>query len=172
MECSICKNPRRKFRSLEAVIVEIQPVMNYGIANICIQLMSVQDIMGNPVNFIVTSQTYIVDFERLYPGTKAIFFYDEEAPVPLIYPPQYQAVVIAVACEERYVYVGYFDSDMISEDGRIHLNMDRKTTVVTTNNQIFMGCACKRYLTVVFDKSTKSIPSQITPIEVIVLCGI
>lgn len=50
---------------------------------------------GNTVNFLLTPATYVVEFETLSVGMRCTFWYDRNAPMPLIYPPQYNAVAAA-----------------------------------------------------------------------------
>jgi hypothetical protein len=50
---------------------------------------------------ILSDDTFVVDTMRLMPGMRVAAFYDNTLPVPLIYPPQYQAVLIAVVRPEE-----------------------------------------------------------------------
>ena len=59
------------------------------------KLITVVDRYGSIVYFVVTSATYFVDHEMLSVGDVVIGFYDANAPIPFIYPPQYEAVVMA-----------------------------------------------------------------------------
>jgi len=59
------------------------------------KLITVIDRYGSIVNFVVTPATYFVDYEMLSVGEVVIGFYDANAPIPFIYPPQYEAVVKA-----------------------------------------------------------------------------
>ncbi len=53
----------------------------------CYKLISLRDDNGNPTNFVVSPETYILNNEILLPGDKVTGYYDGNAPVPLIYPP-------------------------------------------------------------------------------------
>ena len=61
----------------------------------CYQLFEVDNGNGNIVNFVVAPNTYFVDHEVVAIGDQVTGFFDADAPVPLIYPPQYRALVIA-----------------------------------------------------------------------------
>lgn len=97
-------------------------------------------------------------------------FYDADAPVPLIYPPQYRAIVMAKAHTDRFVSVSFFNSQLLSSDGNLKLNLSRQTEIVLENGQDFNGNPANRDLIVIYGATTRSIPAQTTPYKVIVLC--
>ena len=90
--------------------------------------------------------------------------------MPLIYPPQYNAVAAAVQKNGRMVNVGYYDTSLVNEDQTLQLNLDGSVEVRTTNNQYFQGSPTGRNLVVTYDNSTRSIPAQTTPLKIVVLC--
>ena len=136
----------------------------------CYKLMSVVDRYGSIVNFVVTPATYFVDYEMLTVGDVVIGFYDANAPVPLIYPPQYEAIVMARASRYQNVKVDYFNSQLVSSDGTLKLNISPFTQIILENDQAFTGNPAKRNLIVVYGATTKSIPAQTTPYKIIVMC--
>jgi len=87
----------------------------------------------------------------------------------MIYPPQYKAEVITVDKQEKNVKVDLFDSELISADKSLKLNIFDSTEIVLENGQKFEGDIANRKLVVIYDKSTRSIPAQTTPVKVIVL---
>ena len=119
---------------------------------------------------MVTPATFVLDYVQLQVGMNAVFYYRADAPAPLIYPPQFSAVVIVPEQESRFVYVGNFDEEQISADGSLQLNMEDDVQVVTTNNQKFLGNITNKDLVVSYTNSTRSIPAQTTPENVVVLC--
>lgn len=167
-------NPYRRtsFMSVEGTIVDIQPTrIGNRRANGCMMFVSVEDMDGNIINFIVTPSTYVLDFTTLREGMKCVFYYRADAPAPLIYPPQFNAAVIAPERQPgQFVSVGYFNAALINEDQTLQLNMDKSVSVMTTNNQMFLGSPANHNLVVVYDAATRSIPAQTTPKRVIVLC--
>lgn len=90
--------------------------------------------------------------------------------MPLIYPPQYNAVAAAPEKNSRMVCVGYFNASLVNEEQTLQLNMDGSVEVRTTNNQYYQGNPANHRLVVTYDHSTRSIPAQTTPQRVVVLC--
>jgi hypothetical protein len=136
----------------------------------CYKIVTVQNNNGNIVNFIVSPETYVLDFIMLRTGDYVTGFYDADAPVPLIYPPQYQAIVMARNSELRNVKVDFFNGQLISSDGMLKLNLTPLTPILLVNGQAFTGNPTNRDLIVVYGPTTKSIPAQTTPYKVIVMC--
>lgn len=162
---------RRRFGSVSGTIVELMPVrMGVGRAGGCIFLATVEDREGNTVNFMVTPSTYVVDFETLSAGMPCTFWYAMDAPAPLIYPPQYNAVAAAREKNGRMVDVGYYNIALVNEDQTLQLNLDGSVELRTTNNQYFQGSPSNHNLVVTYGSSTRSIPAQTTPFRIVVLC--
>lgn len=136
----------------------------------CYKIVTVQNSNGDIVNFIVSPETYIVDFILLRTGDYVTGFYDADAPVPMIYPPQYRAVVMASNLKYRNVKVDFFNSQLISSDGMLKLNLTPFTPIVLENGLAFTGNPENHDLIVVYGPTTKSIPAQTTPYKVIVMC--
>lgn len=163
---------RKRFGSVTGTVVELAPTrMGGSRANSCVMLASLEDQEGNIVNFILSPSTYVVDFETLAVGMTCTFWYALDAPAPLIYPPQYSAVVAAQEKNGRMVSVGYFNSALVNEDRTLQLNLDGSVEVRTTNNQYFQGSPSNFNLVVTYGSSTRSIPAQTTPFKIVVLCG-
>lgn len=162
---------RKRFGSVTGTIVELMPTrMGGNRTNGCVLFVSLEDLEGNTVNFILTPSTYVVDFETLSVGMLCTFWYSMDAPVPLIYPPQYSAVAAAQEKNGRMVSVGYFNASLVNEDQTLQLNLDGSVDVRTTNNQYFQGSPSNHNLVVTYGNSTRSIPAQTTPVKVVVLC--
>ena len=162
---------RKRFGSVTGTIVELMPTrMGGNRTNGCVLFVSLEDLEGNMVNFILTPSTYVVDFETLSVGMLCTFWYSMDAPVPLIYPPQYSAVAAAQEKNGRMVSVGYFNASLVNEDQTLQLNLDGSVDVRTTNNQYFQGSPSNHNLVVTYGNSTRSIPAQTTPVKVVVLC--
>ena len=137
----------------------------------CLKMMTLVDGDGSIVNFVVTPDTYFVDHVTLRVGDQVIGFYDANAPVPMIYPPQYEALVMARVTRGRNVEVAFFDSRLVSSDGWLKLNIGPSTQILLENDQAFNGNPTNRNLVVTFGPTTRSIPAQTTPYEIIVLCS-
>ena len=112
---------RNRFGFVTGTIVELVPTkVGNRRADGCMLFTTVEDMDGNTVNFVVTPSTYVVDFETLSIGMPCTFWYSMDAPMPLIYPPQYNAVVAAVQKNGRMINVGYYDTSFVNaaEPGR------------------------------------------------------
>lgn len=163
---------RNRYGSVTGTIVELMPAaMGNRRANGCMIFAAIEDMDGNTINFVVTPATYVVDFETLSVGMLCTFWYAADAPMPLIYPPQYNAVAVAQEKNGRMVQVGYFNTSLVNDDQTLQLNIDGTVNVRTTNNQYFQASPANHNLVVVYESATRSIPAQTTPKEVVVLCG-
>ena len=115
------------------------------------------------VNFFINPDTYVVDFTTLSVGMMATFWYRNDAPMPLIYPPQYTAVVVAEERSDRNVDVSYYSNSLVNEEQTLQLNLDGTVDVRTVNNQYFQASPANHNLVVIYSSSTRSIPAQTTP---------
>lgn len=166
-------NPYRRnsFGSIEGTIVDIVSARMGNVrANGCMLFVTVEDMDGNTVHFAMNPATYVVDFEALSVGMVCTFWYRMDAPMPLIYPPQYNAAVVARNKSGRMIEVGYFSASLINEDQTLQLKVDGSVDVRTTNNQYFQGSPAAHNLVVIYESSTRSIPAQTTPKKIVVLC--
>ncbi len=135
----------------------------------CYKLITVQS-TRSVVNFVVSPTTYFVDHVTMKVGDFVIGFYDLNAPVPLIYPPQFQAIVMSRLLPGQNVKVSYFNEQLISSDGTLKLNIGPYTQIILENDQAFTGNPANRNLIVVYGPTTRSIPAQTTPYKIIVMC--
>ncbi|MFT9497260.1 hypothetical protein [Anaerosolibacter sp.] len=103
-------------------------------------------------------------------GDIVVGFYDANAPVPLIYPPQYRAIVMSRLVLGQNVKVDYFNEQLVSSDGTLKLNIAPFTQIILENNQAFTANLANRNLIVLYGPTTRSIPAQTTPYKIIVLC--
>ncbi len=136
----------------------------------CYKLMTVQNNDGNTVNFVITPTTYFVDHVIISVGNSVAGFYDLNAPVPLIYPPQYRAVVMAILTQNQNVKVDFFDNQLISSDSTLKLIISPFNQIIQENGQVFTANSTNKNLIVVFGASTMSIPAQTVPYKIIVIC--
>lgn len=97
-------------------------------------------------------------------------FYDADLPIPLIFPPQYQAVIIGRKNPQETIYAGSFNDRLIADDNSLQLNIAPSTDVVTANGQRFTCRLGGQMLVVYYSETTRSIPPQTTPRKVIVIC--
>lgn len=143
----------------------------------CFKFMSVRRQNRDTVNFVVSPSTYFVNHAVVRVRDSIVGFYDSNAPAPMIFPPQYRALVISEIMRNQTVVVDNFNSRLMSSDGTLQLNITRSTRIVLTNGQPFMGSLENRDLVVVYRSMAQNllpqiigVPNLVTPIQVIVLC--
>lgn len=129
-------------------------------------------IAGNngTANFIVSPSTYVIQEVRLRPGMMVTAFYDSNLAIPLVYPPEYQAVIIGRRNANETIYAGWFDQDLMAEDGSLKLNLSPSTQIMTSSGQRFNCSLAGQLLIVYYSAATLSIPPQTTPRRIIVVC--
>ena len=124
--------PSMNLVPVNGIILSITPFGD----DCCEQQVSIRT--SNGINhFIVGPETYVINNVRLRPGMNVTALYDADQAVPLIYPPQYRAVLIGRRNPSENVYAGYFDENLMSADASLQLNIDNSTSVVTANGQTF-----------------------------------
>ncbi len=161
-----------KFNSFQGTVTMISdfPIGSNSEEIGCYKLMSVDNGQGALVNFVVSPTTYFVDHVIISVGDVITGFYDENTPTLMIYPPQYQAIIITKTTPYPNVKVGFFDSQLTSSDGQLKLHISSNTQLLLRNDQLFTGNPANRNLIVIYGPTTRSIPAQTTPFKVIVWC--
>lgn len=152
------------FLPVFGIIRSIEPMLN------CCNLMVSILTQNGVVNMIVTPETYVVNNIRLRTGMQIFAFYDGNAPAPLIFPPQFNAIVIGRAVRGRNVTLDFFDENLENSDHSLRLIPSAQTHISTSNGQMFSCGLENNLLLVYYDVTTRSIPAQTTPREIIVLC--
>ena len=137
----------------------------------CYKIFTLDDGNGGIVNFVVSPSTYFVDQVTVSIGDIVTGYYDLNAPVPLIYPPQYRAIIMVKDSPYFNVKVDFFDNQLVSSDGELRLNVSPNTQIVAQNSQTFTSNPANRNLIVIYGPSTFSIPAQTTPYRIIVWCS-
>lgn len=135
----------------------------------CSQMMSLRTENGI-VNFMITSETRIIDSRPLRSGLRVAAFYDASLPVPLIFPPQYRAQIITVLSREEQVMINEFNRNLVATDNSLQLNIARNTRIETINGQTTSCNPENQTLLVYYSATTRSIPPQTTPRRIIILC--
>ena len=121
-------------------------------------------------NFIVSPSTYVIQEVHLRAGMLVTAFYDSDLAIPLVYPPEYQAVIIGRKNATETIYAGWFDGDLLAVDQSLKLNVGPSTQIMTSNGQRF-NCSLEGQLLIVYySAATMSIPPQTTPRRIIVVC--
>ncbi|MFC9540618.1 hypothetical protein ACFTQ7_12120 [Lysinibacillus sp. NPDC056959] len=160
------------FKSFRGVVTQIDdfPIGQNGEKEGCYKLMTVEDSTQGIVNFVVSPSTYFVNQEIVTPGDRVTGYYDGNAPVPLIYPPQYRALVVVKENNNQNVKVDFFNNQLVSSDGQLQLNISAYTLILLKNGQPFSKSLANRNLIVIYGPTTRSIPAQTTPYKIIVWC--
>ena len=125
---------------------------------------------GGQVNFIVDNNTVVLGSTRLRVGMRVIAYYDGDLPVPLIYPPRYQAEIVTMLWRNQSVALAYFDENLLAADQSLQLNLDRQVKITTANGQSYSCSPGNAELLVYYTAVTRSIPPMTTPQKIIVLC--
>lgn len=160
------------FKSFRGVITQISdfPVGQNRDRDGCYKMMSVEDGVGGVVNFIISPSTYFVNQEVVTAGEWVTGYYDGDAPVPMIYPPQYRALIVVKENNFQNVKVDFFNQQLVSSDGQLQLNLSPSIVMSLKNGQPFTKSPANRNLIVMYGPTTRSIPAQTTPYEIIVWC--
>lgn len=124
---------------------------------------------GNEAYLILTKDTYYINDEEIVIGSEVTGYYDANAEMIMIYPPQYAALVVMVSNKQQNIKVDLFDTDLISADNSLKLNVSKDTKIVSKDGKPFKGDLINRKLAVFYGASTRSIPAQTNPDKVVVL---
>lgn len=68
------------------------------------------------------------------------------------------------------VKVAYFDNQLVSSDGTLKLNLAPFTQIILENDQLFTNNPANHNLIIVYGPTTRSIPAQTAPYQIIVIC--
>lgn len=135
----------------------------------CNQLVTIRNQDGES-QLVISPETYVIDTVRLRIGMRVTAFYDGTQPAPLIFPPQYQALIIGRSNANETIAVGYFDETLLAADGSLQLNISYSTEIVTSNGQNYTCSVGGNVLIVYYRMTTRSNPPQTTPRKIIVMC--
>ncbi len=138
--------------------------------NGCTVVCRVENEEGSLAEFYITPDTYGVHQVQVSNGMPIIGFYDGDAPMVLSYPPRYMPLMIARDDHRYNIALDYFDRRLLSADGTLQLRIGPRTKIAGTNGQKYEGALAGRLLGVLYGVSTRSIPAQVTPEEIIVFC--
>ena len=156
--------------SLETLIPVTGTIMNITRGGDCCSQMIAMRTGNGVVNFMVDSQTFVIDSRQLRTGMRVAAFYDSSLPVPLIFPPQYRAQLIATPGRNEQVTLKHFNRNLLASDRSLQLNIADSTILQTANGQVFDCHPGNQTLLVYYSVTTRSIPPQTTPGRVIVFC--
>lgn len=157
--------PSTNYIGITGIIERMSSMRN----DCCNQIITLRT-MDGIINFVLSPGTYVVDNTPLRTGMRITAFYDSSLPIPLIYPPQYQAAFIGRTEPSENIMIAWFDRSLLSEENQLKLNIGSRTRVTTANGQRFTCDIGGNLLIIYYGATTRSIPAQTTPDRVIVFC--
>ena len=116
------------------------------------------------------ANAYVLNLHPFQIGDRATFFYDPNAPMVLVYPSRYTAVAGAYTPHGTSAMLDQFHDDLSTSDRSLKLNLAWNTPITLPNGQPFKGDLSNRLLLVLYSMTTRSIPPQTTPEQVVVFC--
>lgn len=153
------------YTGITGIVEGISPMQS----QCCNQLISIRTANGS-VRFVLSPGTYVTDNTPLRSGMRVTAFYDVNLPVPLIYPPQYQAAFVSRTEPGEFITVAYFNKNLTSAMDPLKLNVAASTRITTANGQPYTCALENNLLMVYYSSTTRSIPPQTTPDRIIVFC--
>lgn len=133
------------------------------------QFIAVEGDDGSIANIIATPDTHFINGVVPQVGDTITGYYKANAPMIMIYPPQYSAAVVSVHSSDYIVHVDQYDENLISADGWLKLTPSEETVITTQDGTEYTGELGNQKLAVTYTVSTRSIPSQTTPLTIVVL---
>lgn len=153
------------FKSVSGTVKEIRKSENdKDLTYVLLQIAN-----NSEAYLILNKDTYFINDEEIYIGSKVTGYYDANAMMIMIYPSQYVALAVFVTNKDQNIKVDLFDSNLISADNMLKLNISKDTKVVTKDGKAFKGGLANRKLAVFYHASTRSIPAHTSPDKVVVL---
>ncbi|MCI6552510.1 MAG: hypothetical protein MR430_03050 [Lachnospiraceae bacterium] len=157
--------PSINYTGITGIIERISPLQNE-----CCNQNIVLRTMNGIVHFILSPGTYVADNTPLRTGMQVTAFYDANLPVPLIYPPRYQAAFISRTEPNESIIVSFFDRNLLAAEGQLKLNIGSETRISTANGQRYTCSLGNNLMMVYYSATTRSIPPQTTPDRIIIFC--
>ncbi len=124
-----------------------------------------------PVHILLPSTAYVLGLHPFQVGDRATFFYESAAPMPLIYPPRYTAAAGALTPYGTTAVLEYFCEALVNDANTLQLTPAWNTPVTLPNGQTFAGNLGGNLLLATYTASTKSLPAQAMPEQIVVFCS-
>lgn len=161
-----------RYTPIYGIVTSVNPLKTSAADTSCSMIISVMTQSIGQTNFIVTPKTYVRNQYTFHIGDTIVAIYDTKAPVPLIYPPQFTAVILAENSDGFDVVFDYFDEDLVNSSQTLKLNLtnDSGTTVLLSNGQTYFYNPGGHFLLVFYAFTTRSIPAITTPQSIVVFC--
>ena len=160
-----------RFSPIEGLVTSVTPLQSGNASSYCTLLVYIRTRYQEDYQVLISSSTYILGQKPIRQGDTIIAFYDTTAPMPLIYPPQYQAVAVVFPEQGEYAMFDYFDRNLRNSDNTLVLNLSGTTAMQLPNGQYSLVVPGGQYLLVLYTVTTRSIPAQTTPHRIVVFCS-
>ena len=140
-------------------------------------IIDIEDEDGNPAKLVISEDTVFPFGDSPDVGDTVTGFYLANAPMILIWPPQYNTAVLAAGVPDatffrvdRFREREHSDDYLFNTDDTFGFRVGDDTEIVLANGDDFSdGELAGRRMVVVFDVSTRSIPELATANKLIVL---
>lgn len=114
------------------------------------------------------------DSSEIKEGDRLQAYFDKNAPMIMIYPPQYPVKLVIIMDGEGSVKTAKFDSDMLSIEAdmanALKLNISQDTIIESADGEIHTKeDLAHKNLLVFYKETTRSIPPQTNPQKIVVL---
>ena len=160
-----------RFSPIEGLVTSVTPLQSGNTSSNSTLQVYIRTRYQEDYQVLVSSSTFVLDQKPIQQGDTIIAFYDTTAPMPLIYPPQYQAVAVVFPQRGEYAMFDYFDRNLRNSDNSLVLNLSGSTAMQLPNGQYYMGVPGGQYLLVLYSATTRSIPAQTTPHRIVIFCS-
>lgn len=169
------KEEKISYMSFEGYVKEIKS--NNGYTSVIMTDGKSDEVIGQfnlKGDMLVVNQdtATIQALDKIEKGQKIRGFYRKDMPMILIYPPVINPEFIMISSEDtkNFVKHSYFDENLTSIDNNLKLNISDSSVLIDKHGKsVDIEKLKNKDLVVVYDVSTKSIPAQTNPKQVIML---
>lgn len=169
------KEEKISYMSFEGYVKEIKS--NNGYTSVIMTDGKSDEVIGQfnlKGDILVINQdtATIQALDKIEKGQKIRGFYRKDMPMILIYPPVINPEFIMISSEDtkNFVKHSYFDESLTSIDNDLKLNISDSSVLIDKHGKsVDIEKLKNKDLVVVYDVSTKSIPAQTNPKQVIML---
>jgi len=141
--------------------------------------ITIQDTNGNPAVLVLAEDVVFPFSDTFDVGDEVTGWYLSNAPMIMIWPPQYNIVVLSagmpdgsnIKVDRFHKWEGNPDGMMISQDEMFAFSVDANTEIILEDGQDFsdFDFELNRRMVVIYGISTRSIPEMATADKLIVL---
>ncbi|SKB46369.1 Copper amine oxidase N-terminal domain-containing protein [Acetoanaerobium noterae] len=169
------KEEKISYMSFEGYVKEIKS--NNGYTSVIMTDGKSDEVIGQfnlKGDMLVVNQdtATIQALDKIEKGQKIRGFYRKDMPMILIYPPVINPEFIMISSDDtkNFVKHSYFDENLTSIDNNLKLNISDSSVLIDKHGKsVDIEKLKNKDLVVVYDVSTKSIPAQTNPKQVIML---